>query len=404
MRLLLEHLNDDACRWATFADEGQVSLPASEGSVADFIAYVSDIINPEVVVIVPSEGVQQRVLQFDAESRKHVLKTAKFELEDELAEDVDSLHFAYGEPGVDTVELMLTQQTLMQQWLQALQDAEINVVSVLPQRMALPLHDDTWSVLADEQRVTLNQSFEQGFSARSRNARLAWDISTRESDALPSQIHLYAESDAALQVSVDAMPQALGSLVQARVAPWFAGLEWNNLSNAPFNLLQGTFAPSIPWARLWEFWRKPMVLLLAVMLLFTVSEYVKNNRLQAENLRLRQAINKVYADTFPGSHISDPQQQMRGKLKSIQADGGGSRFIPLFYKSSEVIANASGLSLHSVNYDNRNEQMRVEVLAKQFQDIEKLRNALQEVGVLAELANSNSVPDGVRARMTFKEL
>lgn len=400
-KLLLEYIGGERCRWAVFGEDGRLQLPLSSGSQEDFLRQLS--VGADVLVIVPSADVQQRVLRFEENERKHVLKTARFELEEHLIDDVDDLHFAFADPQRDSVDVLLARDDKMAAWLQPLLDADVNIVSVLPQRMALPETDDTWTVLAGEEAVVLNRDFENGFSAHRNNARLAWNLSTRESEELPARIELYADSDEALQQTVQQMPQALGALVQARVAPWYVAADWGSLLARPFSLLQGSYAPSIPWAKLWQFWNKVIYLALAVLLLYTGSEFLKNNRLEAENLRLRQAINKVYADTFPGSHISDPEQQMRSKLKALQGDGGGSRFIPLFYTSSEVLAGFKSISLHSVNYDNRNGRMRVEILAKQFQDIEKLRSALQSAGVTAELANSNSVSDGVRARMTFSE-
>lgn len=400
-KLLLEYLDAEQCRWAAFNDEGRLQLPQTTGTQDDFLRQLPS--GAEVLVIVPSVDVQQRVLHFDESERKHVLKTARFELEEQLIDDVDDLHFAFAEPQQSHVDVLLARDDKMRAWLMPLIAADVNVVSVLPVRMALPHSEDAWTASAAQASVVLNQDFAHGFSAHTRNARLAWDISTREAQALPARIEMYAESEEALQQTVAQMPQALGALVQARVAPWSMATDWQALLAKPFSLLQGDYAPSIPWAKLWQFWHKTSYLLAAVLLLYTGSEWLKNNRLDAENLRLRQAINKVYADTFPGSHISDPEQQMRSKLKALQGDGGGSRFIPLFYKSSEVMAGFKNISLHSVSYDNRNARMRVEILASQFQDIEKLRGALQNAGIVAELANSNSVSEGVRARMTFNE-
>ena len=75
--------------------------------------------------------------------------------------------------------------------------------------------------------------------------------------------------------------------------------------------------------------------------------------------------------------------------------------MPLFYRAAEALNTFEGLNLLNINFDSRNNELRADLVARQFQDLEKIRLKLDAAGIAAQLVSSNSADGGERARMKF---
>ncbi len=402
-RCLLEYNPESgACRWLRYLESGP-DLPAHTGELEDFFAAHETASIDELLLVVNSARVAIRTVAFEPQERRHILKTASFELEESLVSDLEELHVAYAKPGERTLTLAVVDKAFMHALLEPFTERHIKVVGVLPLVQLLDGEQGQWSVNAGEDTLSVKLSEHQQFVTSYAQARLAWTIAARDHESLPSLIRLYQDSDAAAQQLEDCLPNALQSLVQATGTPWFARTQWAAFSRRAINLLQGEFSPSVPWVAIWQFWRLPLIFLAVGVLVYTLSAYLDNRRLHAENLHLRQQMTEVYRQAFPNSQVSDPEQQMRSKLREFSSGGEQSRFLPLFYQSAEVLKTFEGIKLLNVNFTMRTNELRLDIMARQFEDIEKIRSSLAEQGIAASLVSSNSVEGGERARMIFKE-
>ncbi len=401
-RLLLQaNTATETWRWLYFTESGQPSLPARDGQLDELEAELAQT-SAEVVLLVPSADVVLRRIAFTPEERRHVLKTARFDLEEQLISDVDELHFAYAKPGDAALDVAVVEQHKMQSWLEPLQQLPINVVAVLSTQMALPLSQHDWVVTPEGNGLSVKTGALQGFSAPFDSAQLAWDLCTRKFDELPDTIRVFADPQLLEERILPTMPPALAERVEARPGTWWSEVSWANLVKAPLNLLQGEFSPSVAWGKLWNFWRVALILLGSAALLQTGVAFARNVKLENENLRLRQEISAVYQEAFPNSPVTDPEKQMRSKLKRLQTGAQSTNFLPLFYQTSETLSEFGDLKLLSINFDSRADELRADLVAKKFQDLDRVREALGKQAIDAQLVNSNSVDEGVRARMKFR--
>ncbi len=401
-RLLLQaNPTTEVWRWLYFTDSGHPSLPVHDGQLDELAAELAQT-SADVVLLVPSADVVLRRIAFTPEERRHVLKTARFDLEDQLITDVDSLHFAYAKPGAAALDVAVVEQQKMQSWLEPLQDLPVNVVAVLSTQMALPHSPHDWVATPDGNGLSVKTAALQGFSAQFDSAQLAWDLCTREHEALPDSIRVFADPQVLEERILPSMPPTLAERVDARHTPWWNEVSWANLVKTPLNLLQGEFSPSVAWGKLWNFWRAAIILLGSAALLQTGVACAQNVKLKNENLRLRQEISAVYQEAFPNSPVTDPEKQMRSKLKRLQTGAQSTNFLPLFYQTSETLAEFGDLKLLSINFDSRADELRADLVAKKFQDLDRVRAALGKQSIDAQLVNSSSVDEGVRAKMKFR--
>lgn len=401
-RLLLQHNTaTNLWRWLYFTDSGQPGLPARDGRLDDLAAELQQA-GADVVLLVPSADVVLRRIAFSAEERRHVLKTARFDLEEQLISDVDELHFAYAKPGTSELDVAVVAAHKLRSWLAPLQERQLNVVAVLSAQMALPHNNDDWVATEEDNRLSVKTAALRGFSVQHDVAQLAWDLCTREHEELPEKIRIFAGRHALEEQILPAMPPVLAQRVEVQQSSWWAEVSWASLVKTPLNLLQGEFSPSVAWGKMWHFWRAAALLLGGAALLQIAVACAQNVKLENENLRLRQEISAVYQQAFPNSPVTDPEKQMRSQLKRLQSGAQSTNFLPLFYQTSKTLAQFNDLQLLSINFDSRADELRADLLAKKFQDLDRVRAALGKQAIDAQLVNSNRVDDGVRARMKFR--
>ena len=402
-KILLEYASNGAkCRWLEYLEVGSPVLPAHMGSLDDFFAAFESSAKPDLLLVLNSTDVNVRTLSFEPEERRHILKTARFELEESLVSDVEDVHFAFGKPGEDAIAVAIIERELLRILLEQFTDNGFELVGVVPYSQVLEPTDDRWIASATDTNITVRLNQSTSFTTSYQQARLAWDVAAR-SENLPSRITLFEDSKEAAEQAADTMPLALTSIVTAERKPWFVASNWSALKQGSIDLLQGEFSPSIAWRKIWTYWQMPAILFAAGLTVFTVAAFLENRALHAENLSLRQQSLAAYQQEFPNSQVSNPEQQMREQLKKYSATGETSKFLPLFYASAQALDKFHGVNVLNVNFDSRNNELRVDLVAKQYQDIEKIRESLGGAGVNAELLSSNSIETGERARMKFSQ-
>lgn len=406
-KLLLEYSPENGrCRWLNYLDGGAAELPAHTGSLDDFFAVVEN--QPvELMLVLNSPLLTVRTVTFDPSERKHILKTASYELEESLVSDVDQLHFAYAKPGENAIDIAVIDRQVMNDYLRPFQDENIEIAAVMPLYQALNTlrdaedEDDTWLINAEENSLTVTLGDKNYFYSDYAHAQMIWQVATQQQDTLPDRIVVYEDNTEAANASDDVLPAALLPLLDAQRKPWFVDSRWQQLRSGTINLLQGEFSPAVAWGKIWQYWRVPTMLFAAGLCIYTLAAFLQNQRLEADNVQLRQEMMAVYQQAFPNSQVSDPEAQMRSQLQKFTGGKTGSSFMPLFYRAAEALNTFEGLNLLNINFDSRNNELRADLLARQFQDLEKIRLKLDAAGIAAQLVSSNSVDGGERARMKF---
>lgn len=218
-RLLVQYTaTSEGCRWLYCNDSGKTMPPARDGLLDDLAAELGQD-SADVVLLVPSTDVVLKRLAFTANERRHVLKTARFDLEEQLINDIDELHFAYAKPSESELDVAVVQREKLQGWLQPLQQLQLNVVAVLSTQWALPQTENEWVVIPEGHGISVKTAALQGFIAPLDAAPLAWDLCTREHETLPDVITVYAEPARLQEQILSTMPAALAERVKTEQGP-----------------------------------------------------------------------------------------------------------------------------------------------------------------------------------------
>lgn len=332
-----------------------------------------------VVVLVPTADVLLTQAAVPTGNRQRVRKAVPFALEEQLADDVDSQHFALGPRDADGQwAVAVVARARMDDWSARLHEAGILPDRLIPEALLLPLQPGASSLLLEADELLLRDT--------------PWSAQTVVAAALPALLELLTARNAA---GVDVNVWHCGGDLPAWLEPVSAKIEacpdgaltlFARQLVQPLqeviDLLQGEYSRKEQYGKLWRPWRAAAALLVAGIVLAGIQHVLALRSLKAESAALRAQIAQTYTQAFPGGRVVDPRAQMEQQLKSLRAQrgAGDDDFLALFAQLGGAFAATPGLELTGVNF--REGYLDLELTAGDIQTLEKLKQQLAEQGRL----------------------
>lgn len=348
-----------------------------------------------VVFAVPAADVRLQELTVTAAERRHIVKSLPYMLEDEFASDVDLMHFASRFRDKLTLSVAACDLQAMEHWTTLLE--AVSGLSVwVPEPLLLPWQQAELCVLIESSQVLVRYGAGQGFAVE-RDMATAW-LQALDIEELETVIVYGQDQEADLAL----LPEQLAESAQWRTGGFAEALLLGEESQ-PLNLLQGRFGATLPLSRWWREWRVAASLLAAAFLFQVGSSYAEYRSLETDNQTLRQQMQDSYRSAVPRGAISDPEKQLRSRLNRLRGGAEGPGFTPLLEQVGAVVSAHQGAVLSSVNFTAKVGDVRVVLVAPDFATVEAIRGQLDAAGLKADLENSNTQGDAVRARLKVGE-
>jgi len=375
--------------WVLVDEQGQGKGPVQTG-VPD-VGIINGV--RRVVVLVPGAEVSLAEARVPGRNRQRLLRAIPYALEEQLATDVEELHFALGPVGEgDRYPVAVVERSIMDAWAALLRENGIQAEQLVPETLALP-SDAGWSLMVDGKTVLVRSGDYTGFAA--------------DTDNLPVLISLFQAKQQAPETArnfgstvLDLGPVDV-ELVDERVQPLeVLARGW---AQAPgINLLQGAYSRREEWGRLLRPWKASAALLLAGFILVGVSTGLNYFHLSQQREQLSAEIEDVFRKAFPrAKRIVNPRAQMEQKLKQLrrQAGGGNTDFLAMFAETADVVRASEGINVRGASY--RNGRLDLDLQADNLQILDSLKQSLVSGGLMsAEIQSASTEADQkVKSRM-----
>jgi general secretion pathway protein L len=315
-------------------------------------------------------------------NRQRVLRAIPFALEEQLAGDVETLHFALGTSlGGDRYPVAVVDRQRMDAWMAQLREQGISAHQWVPDTLALP-RSEGWSLLPEADTVLVRSGDYSGFACDLDN--LAVLVSMLDArDQLPETARVFGSEMLEVEgVDVeldDSRLQPLDTLARG----WFAG--------PVIDLLQGAYSRREEWGRLLRPWKATAAMLVAALVLVSVSTGLNYYHLARQKEMLATDIQALYKQTFPQARrIVNPRVQMEQQLKQLQRrSGGGADFLGMFAETANSVRTAKGITVKGASY--RDGRLDIDLLADNLQLLDSLKQALVSGGSLdAEIQSATA--------------
>ncbi len=392
-------------------DEEQVECLQidEQGSVAggkpvrDTLAGMADHAQGrQVVVLVPAEQLVLTRVAVPTSSRQRQMQAVPYLLEDLLVEDVEQLHFSLGSYRNGEVAVAVCAHEQMRYWLGRLAEAGIHARFMLPDLLALPFEEGTWSVALVGERALVRTGRESGFCCDAGNLPLLLGQALEQAgERRPSTLQVFdcreKVNEAADRLLPEGIEYHLRTCDQGFLLLLAQGLRQGE--KGAINLLQGAYSQRERLSKLWRPWRPVAALVLLLVVVQMVKAGVEYQRLQSEKEQLVQQVQESFRQGFPEiKRVVNPKLQAERRLEALRGGGSGVEFLALLAETGPIFKQISGLQLQGLNY--KEGKLVVNMQLKNLQQLDELEKQLKEKPKLAvEVLSASSRNKHVEARI-----
>jgi len=367
-----------------------------------------------VCALVP--GTDVLLAEPDLPARTHVKlqQLVPYALEEQLADNIDELHFALGKRASDSTRtpVAVVARALMDQWLAALRAAGLAPECLYADSELLPVNPGQAVALLEEDTVSVR-------APGAPPASLPIDALTEALGiaAAPPRTPAPAEETAAggassgliLYSGTAEWQQHSAEVENAR--PHFVSLKVQLLSDGPLalfaqqlpepaaiNLLQGAYAPRSSRGAELSAWRVAAMLLLALVALHVVGKAAELRVLKSKEREVDASIRDTFHRAMPADPgTAEARRRMEQRLLAVRSGGGASGLLGALQAVAQARGGGAGPSVQSLNFHDG--VLELTLNAPDAASLDHMSQQLRNSGWQASLIGGNTIGSTYQGRV-----
>lgn len=312
-------VGEDAVQWAVSDEKGNLTSAVLEGTMAEAAMSVE---GRRAILILPADDVLLAKALVPGNSLARAQQAVPYALEDQVADDVDSLHFALGSKNQDDeYPVAVISHATMERVIELCAESDFRPAEIIPETQALPQLQGTsadltvWSALLDPGRAVIRLSDQLGFATDPAMAGMMIEGASAE---LPDEelISLVVfRTSPSEQISV---PESMD--LEIRPCDHRLALYATGIATSPrINLLQGVYSPKKDFDKTWKPWRSTVALAACLCLALFAGKWFEVRQLQKQEAELDAQIASAFKQALPDARMQRPRRQIQSALDSIGA-------------------------------------------------------------------------------------
>jgi len=278
----------------------------------------SQVEGQRVTLVLPGNDVLLAEAIVPGGSTARALQAIPYQLEDQLADDVDSLHFAIGTKGKsDDYPVAVVGRDMMDTVQEQCTQARLRPTEIVPETLALPKFESddigqtTWTALVDSESAVVRLNGYKGFAIDTSMAGIMLDGAQQDlPDELSAAMVMYKADEFAH------IPSSQNLEIETRTCEHRVSLYASGLANAPhINLLQGDYSPNTQFDKNWKPWRWTAALAAVLGLVLLAGKWLEYRQLRNEIAQIDAQTEKVFKEAMPDARMVRPLSQLNNEIK-----------------------------------------------------------------------------------------
>jgi general secretion pathway protein L len=407
LRYPLPGTTADEAQWISVDSGGAPAGTRGHGTLAAAAAAAG---GRRVLVIVPGEDVALSAPELPARGGARLAKLVPFALEEQLAADVETLHFALGRQGADRrVPVAAVERSRLAGWLERLAAAGLAPAALYPDTLVTPDNPAHVVVLLDGGRVIVRRPEAlplvldaEPLAAALASAGLEPGL---DSGANTAHVIVYATpGDWELHAAaIEALRDSVASLRVQLLADGPLPLLAGGAAKGAWNLLQGEFAVRQGLGAEWPRWRPAALMLGAFAVLHLATLGLHYWRVHREETQVAAELRAAAAEALPNVHNLARLPSVRAAVES-RLHASRAVLSEGLLGTLGVLAAAHGAApdtrIDSLSYRDGTTQLTVD--APDVGALDRLREAARGRGVGAELLGATQHETHYQGRLELK--
>lgn len=412
LRLARNHA--DTVEWIVADDDGTRRGQPMAGTLAEAAAAIR---NRPVIVLVPATETLTTTVDLPIRNRVRLQAALPYALEEQVAVDVETLHFAAGEKrDSGRRPVAAVARTAIVGWLEQLTAAGIQAWKIVPENFGVARIPGTMTVLVDGDVIMFNDGGDLEFVMQGCNPSdalvAAGALSDRADDGEgldePSG-HLVVYCSAADEerlahdwialrhelhsVDINLLPDGVLPRLAVAVA-----------TGEGVNLLQGRYGPKADYGSYTRPWRTAAALLLGLLVVAFAGKGVDLYRLQQEEATLRAQFSEEFSFFQPGdgTDIRDPIGAVSSVKRALGSSEAPQVFLPSLRELGAAMAPHKDAEIEAISY--RAGVIDVRITSPDVATLDSIQKAVSASGRFeASIQSTDQVADKINSRLQIRE-
>ena len=409
---LIIHLRDGAePQWMVCNEDGNVIVNAVSGELSQATAMC---LGRRVVVILPASEALVADSEAPAKSAAKLAQVIPYALEERVADEIESLHFALGERDATTgrIPVVVIERARIDARIAELHAAGLSPTAVYSEASLLPAMPGQMIALLDGDTLTLRaaESAPLVMPALSINDAFEMALATQVApvaglEGAPLGLLLYTGHDEwqAHEQTVDAWRDRFtGVKVQLLPSGPLSVLAPAAASGEAVNILQGPLAVASPLQTGWRAWRVAAVLAGVLLCLHIGSRVFELQRLKKAEATLDVGIEEAFRAAMPGQqNATQARRRVAQRLDEINSGGAGGALLPALSALANARNAAPTTTIEGINF--RDGVLDLRVIAPDAASLDAIGQQLRAGSWQADIKDLTQSGDSYRGRLEIRK-
>jgi general secretion pathway protein L len=401
---------EQAASWIAVDSNGTRTSQPVTGPLA---SAARDVADRSVIVLVPATTVLTTAVNIPVKGGSRLRAALPFALEEQLADDIEDLHFAAGtrrDSGQVPVAVVAHEQ--MSEWLEQLDAAGLSASRIVPENYGLARIPGTMSLLAAEDQIIFNDGADNEFVMQGTKPSDALAVAgaleeSDNEDHAPGHLLVYCSQgdEERFQHDWNALRHELASvdinLLPDGVLPRLAVTV---AAGNGINLLQGRYGAKTEIGALFRPWRYAAVLFLTLGVLVFGGKVADYYRLTQEEVALKAQFAQVYQSIRPNDQreVVDPVATVNSVRRGLGAPTALQVLLPSLLQLGQAVQQNQTAKIEAISY--RAGVIDVRLTAPDVATLDKIQKAVSSSGRFsAAIQSTDQVGEKINSRIQIRE-
>ena len=391
MARLLIHFLDAGLgdfRWASIDEDRQTANIDWQPAGADELDLVASQNPYPLTIFLPQQCVYLTSIELPLRAGRQILSAIDFQVEDQLAQDIELQHVAIGDSSKNPVAIAVVERELMQRCLDLAQSHALRLVHILPELFLCPWPGSGVVLARSHDGYLLRYGDYAGLKCHA--AALAPMLRLVNQSVEIESITCYG-GDGEEFPQIDGFELERKNLDEAR--PGF-------LQAAVIDLQQRDFQMSSAWYALGRAWKSIAILLAILLVIGGYNKAMALQSMERELAEIRQQQFELLQPHLPEIGIEDNlKKALIDRLQQLQSNQNEQGFLALMLEFTRARANFPEVEITRVGYQGKD--LVFDISSTQLTKIETLLATVQKQGVNATLVSLNIKPERSSGRLVL---
>ncbi|ELC3155671.1 MULTISPECIES: type II secretion system protein GspL [Vibrio] len=357
--------------WLVWSTQQQEVIASGEIAgwehLDELVAYADQ---RQIVALLASNDVVLTEVDIPPGASRQFDSMLPYLVEDEVAQDVDNLHFTVLNKQAETAQVCAVERAWIQTILQRFSSQGLVIKRMLPDVLAMPANDENSSAAMLGEQWLIRHSDTQG--------------AVVDASWFDLYLSAYLQSHEGWKLDCySSVPEStVPDIWVAKPEEMTMALLAKGVAESKINLLTGAFKPKSSWGKYVKVWQKTAIAAGVLLVVLVGQQLLMVHKYEAQAQAYREESERIFRQIFPNKRriptVSYLKRQMTDEERRLSGGSSDVAMLSWIAALPTTLGQVNDLQITSFKYDGQRGEVRIQASSSDFQPFEQARVKLAE--------------------------